>query len=134
MELLNNQVNSKSKRTLNYREKTKTKTVEAKWNYSSLASRLRICLDWTYFCWNWKLKLKKLLKSEICGSVISAWVQCSPWKSQHLRLLFINSALLQKCVKKKKKKGTFTACNYSVDPIPKTQTLKRSKTSKPNGY
>ena len=28
---------------------------------------------------------KKLLKSEICGSVNGIQVQCSPWKSQQMR-------------------------------------------------
>ena len=32
--------------------------------------------------------MKKLLKSGICGSVNSARMHCSPWKSQPLRLLF----------------------------------------------
>ena len=32
--------------------------------------------------------MKKLLKSAICGSVNSARMHCSPWKSQPLRLLF----------------------------------------------
>ena len=32
--------------------------------------------------------MKKLLKSEICRSVNSAWMYCSPWKSQYLQLLF----------------------------------------------
>ena len=36
--------------------------------------------------------------------------------------------------KKEKKKDVFTVCNCSVGPMPKTQTLKHSKTSKPNGY
>ena len=41
----------------------------------------------------WDLFLmKKLLKSEICGSMNSAQVHCSPWKSQQMGLLFMNSS------------------------------------------
>ena len=51
--------------------------------------------------------MKKLLKSEICGSVNSAQMHCSLWKSQHLRLLvneqyINNSRITPKLVKKKK--------------------------------
>ena len=54
--------------------------------------------------------MKKLLKSGICGSVNSARMHCSPWKSQHLRLLFkeqyMNSSRItpEMCEKKGKKK------------------------------
>ena len=37
------------------------------------------------------------------------------------------SMLTAKKKKKKKKKDAFTACNYSMGPMPKTQPLKRSK-------
>ena len=55
--------------------------------------------------------MKKLLKSEICGSINSTLMHCLPQKSQHLLLLFneqyINSnRVTPKCVKKKK--GTKT--------------------------
>ena len=53
--------------------------------------------------------MKKLLKSEICGSMNSILMHCSLQKSQHLRLLFnkryMNSNRVSpKRVKKKKKK------------------------------
>ena len=52
--------------------------------------------------------MKKLLKSEIFGSVNSTLIHCSLWKSQHLLLLFNeqctnNSRITPKRVKKKKK-------------------------------
>ena len=52
--------------------------------------------------------MKKLLKSEICGSINSTLMHCSLQKSQHLRLLFnkhyMNSNRVSpKHVKKKKK-------------------------------
>ena len=58
--------------------------------------------------------MKKLLKSGICGSVNSAQMHCSLWKSQHLRLLFneqcMNSSRItpkrMKTKKKKRKKRT----------------------------
>ena len=54
--------------------------------------------------------MKKWLKSGICGSVNSARMHCSPWKSQHLQLLFneqcINSSrITPKCEKKKKERN-----------------------------
>ena len=53
--------------------------------------------------------MKKLLKSEICGSINSTLMHYLLWKSQHLRLLFnkqyMNSnRVTPKCVKKKKKR------------------------------
>ena len=52
--------------------------------------------------------MKKLLKSEIFGSVNSTLIHCSLWKSQHLLLLFNeqctnNSRITPKRVKTKKK-------------------------------
>ena len=53
----------------------------------------------------WDLFLmKKLLKSEICGFVNNAQVHYSPWKSQHLRLLFINSSRIPLKTRKRNKK------------------------------
>ena len=57
--------------------------------------------------------MKKLLKSEICGSMNNTLMHCLPQKSQHLRLLFneqyMNSNRVSpKRVKKKKKKRTKT--------------------------
>ena len=54
----------------------------------------KVCLDWAYFCWNWKhcseiifkcvnsvvgpiFNKKKLMKSVICGTVNSARMHCS---------------------------------------------------------
>ena len=87
----------------------------------------KVCLDITYFAENenWKhcnkiilnmwivpwdpFLMKKLLKSGICGSMNSARMHCSRWKSQHLQLLFneqcMNSSrITPKRVKTKKKK------------------------------
>ena len=55
------------------------------------------------------LLMKKLLKSRIYGSVNSARMHCSHWKSQQMQLLFMNSVwivatLLLETRKKKKKK------------------------------
>ena len=56
--------------------------------------------------------MKKLLKSEICGSVNSAQMHCSPWKSQHLRLLFneqcMNNSHITPETREKKKKNAET--------------------------
>ena len=54
--------------------------------------------------------MKKLLKSGICGSMNSARMHCSLWKSQYLQLLFneqcMNSShITPKRVKTKKKKN-----------------------------
>ena len=50
--------------------------------------------------------MKKLLKSNICGSVNSARIHYSRLKSQHLQLLFINSNHKPpEMHAKKKKKG-----------------------------
>ena len=48
--------------------------------------------------------MKKLLKSEICGSMNSARMHCSLTKSQQVRL-----------PKKKKKKRAETRCEQNVD-------------------
>ena len=54
--------------------------------------------------------MKKLLKSGICGSMNSAQMHCSLWKSQHWRLLFneqcINSSHVTPICMEKKKKRT----------------------------
>ena len=59
--------------------------------------------------------MKKLLKSEICGSMNSTLMHCLLQKSQHLRLLFNEQYMNSNRVtpkrvgkKKKKKKGTKT--------------------------
>ena len=58
--------------------------------------------------------MKKLLKSEICGSMDSTLLHCLLQKSQHLRLLFneqymnSNRVTPKHVEKKKKKKGTKT--------------------------
>ena len=48
--------------------------------------------------------MKKLLKSDICGSVNSARMYYSQLKSQHLQLLFMNSSHKPPEMRAKKKK------------------------------
>ena len=68
--------------------------------------------------------MKKLMKNEICGSVNSAQMHCSLWKSQHLRLLFNEQCMNSSCIslkrvkakkkkekRKKKKKNENAACH-----------------------
>ena len=61
--------------------------------FKLLLTYIWVCLDWAYFCWNWKhcneiifkcvnstvepIFNKKLLKSVICGTVNSARMHCS---------------------------------------------------------
>ena len=75
---------------------------------SKIRRKLRVCLDRTYFA-DWKhcskiifkcvnsdvgpFLMKKLLKRGICGSMNSAQMHCSLWKSQHLRLLFMKQCM-----------------------------------------
>ena len=58
--------------------------------------------------------MKKLLKNEVCGI-----------HKQYIGVLFTEKVNVNSL--KKKKKDAFTACNYIVGPMPKTQTLKCSK-------
>ena len=71
--------------------------------------------------------MKKLLKSGICRSMNSARVHCSPWKSQQMRLLFINSAwtvaaLLPETRENQKKKEKENAELQSANAIISIQT------------
>ena len=69
--------------------------------------------------------MKKLMKNEICGSVNSAQMHCSLWKSQHLRLLFNEQCMNSSCIslkrvkakkkKEKRKKRTKTQLVTNAD-------------------
>ena len=77
--------------------------------------------------------MKKLLKSEIFGSVNSTLIHCSLWKSQHLLLLFNeqctnNSRITPKRVKTKKKKvRNVKITNADAAKTKSKRVLKQSK-------
>ena len=74
--------------------------------------------------------MKKLLKSGICGSVNSARMHYSLWKSQHLRLLFnehcMNSSRItpETHEKKKKKRMKREAANADIASVQSKPALR----------